>query len=118
MPETHPAPDPIPIRPRLRRQSPNLRELRTEKTRTLGSMDVLPRLLTSLQAMWLLDLRERPEESGRRPQQDHRTKKGSSQTECQSYGPNPPICQPESSLILSLASLASRGSTTLEIHRN
>src|SRR5437867_3145647 len=36
MPETHPAPDPIPIRPRLRRQSPSLRELRTKKTRTPG----------------------------------------------------------------------------------
>src|SRR5438876_9223221 len=65
MPETHPTPDPIQIRPRLRRQSPNLRELRTKKTRTLGSRDVLPRLLTSLQAM-LLDLRERPNDSRQR----------------------------------------------------
>src|SRR6266571_7962295 len=46
MPETHPAPDPIPIRPRLHRQSPSLREMRTRKTRTIGSRNLLPRLLT------------------------------------------------------------------------
>src|SRR5437899_1687292 len=46
MPETHTAPDPIPIRPRLRRQSPSVRDLRTKKTRTPGSRNLLPRLLT------------------------------------------------------------------------
>src|SRR2546428_4592699 len=46
MPETHPTPDAIPIRPRLRRQSPSLREMRTRKTRTIGSRNLLPRLLT------------------------------------------------------------------------
>src|SRR5437867_3237864 len=75
MPETHLASGPIPIRPRLRRQSLNVRELRTRKTRTTGSRNVLPRLSTTLQAMWLLDLREPPEERGRRPQQDCRTKR-------------------------------------------
>src|SRR2546422_6878079 len=66
MPETHPTPDPMPIRPRLHRQSPSMRELRTKKTRTVGSRNVLPRLLTNLQAMWLLDIRERPKENYRR----------------------------------------------------
>src|SRR5438105_10056045 len=46
MPETHPTPDPIPIRPRLHRQSPSLRELRTKKTRPTGSRNPPPRLLT------------------------------------------------------------------------
>src|SRR6266487_1591071 len=46
MPETHPAPDPIPIRPRIHRQSPSMRELRTRKTRTIGTRNRLHRLLT------------------------------------------------------------------------
>jgi len=78
MPETHPTPDPIPIRPRLRRQSPNLRELRTKKTRTLGSRDVLPRLLTRIQDMWLMDLRVQQEAGCGRPRRDLRNKRGSS----------------------------------------
>jgi hypothetical protein len=47
MSETHQSPDPIPIRPRLHRQSPSMRELRTKKTRTTGSKNVPPRLLTN-----------------------------------------------------------------------
>src|SRR6266566_1666804 len=54
----HPAPDPIPIRPRLHRQTLNVRKLRTRKTRTSGSRNVLPRLLTRIRDMWLMDLRE------------------------------------------------------------
>ena len=34
-------------------------ELRRDNTRTRRNRDRVPRLLTSLQAMWLLDLRER-----------------------------------------------------------
>src|SRR5438552_12109036 len=78
MPETHPTPDPIPIRPRLHRQSPNLRELRTEKTRNLGSRDVLPRLLTRIQDMWLMDLRVQQEAGCGRSRRDLRNKRGSS----------------------------------------
>src|SRR5438309_8919643 len=78
MPETHPTPDPIPIRPRLRRQSPNMRELRTKKTRTLGSRDVLPRLLTRIQDMWLMDLRVQQEAGCGRSRRDLRNKRGSS----------------------------------------
>src|SRR2546425_6248835 len=59
MPETHLAPDPVPVRPRFRTPRVSLRELWRKKPRTSGSRNVLPRLLTSLQAMWLLDLRER-----------------------------------------------------------
>src|SRR5438309_10130099 len=77
MPETHPAPDPIPIRPRLRRQ-PNLRELWTKKTRTLGSRNVLPRLLTRIQDMWLMDLRVQQEADCGRPRRNLRNKRGSS----------------------------------------
>ncbi len=61
--------------PRLRRQSPNLRELRTKKTRTAGSRNVLPRLLTRIQDMWLLDLREPRKESHDMPISDHRSKR-------------------------------------------
>jgi hypothetical protein len=57
--------DPIQIRPRLHRQSPSMRELRTKKTRTPGSKNVLPRPLTRMQVMWLLDLRERSDERQR-----------------------------------------------------
>ncbi len=55
MPETHPAPDPMPIRLRLRRQSVRMRELWTKKTRTVESRNVLPRLLTSLQSKRVLN---------------------------------------------------------------
>src|SRR2546427_3987002 len=75
MPETHHAPDTVPIRPRLHRQSLRVRELRTKKTRTTGSRNVLPRLLTTLQAMWLLDLREGLEESHEKDRRDNRTEK-------------------------------------------
>src|SRR5712691_5982429 len=75
MSETHPAPDPITIRPRLHRQSPSMRELRTKKTRTTESRNVLPRLLTSLQARWLMDLREPQDANGLGLQLDYRTKK-------------------------------------------
>src|SRR6266571_1709545 len=34
----------------------------------------LPRLLTRLEDLWLMNLREPPEENGRRPQQDLRTR--------------------------------------------
>jgi len=51
---------------RPRREGSNLRELPTKRTRTAGSRNVLPRLLTNLQAMWLLDIRERPKENYRR----------------------------------------------------
>ena len=75
MPETHPTPDPIPIRPRLRRQSPNLRELRTKKTRTTGSGNVLPRLLKGIEDMWLLDLRETRERSYAESSQERQTRR-------------------------------------------
>jgi hypothetical protein len=75
MPETHPTPDPIPIRPRLRRQSPDLRELRTKKTGNPGSRDVLPRLLTRIQDMWLMDLREPQETNTHRPVPHSQSKK-------------------------------------------
>jgi len=42
-----------------------MRELRREKTQTVGSRNVLPRLLTKIQAMWLLDIRERSDERQR-----------------------------------------------------
>ena len=58
MSEINPTPDPIPIRPRLHRQSPSVRELRTKKTRTNVSRNVPPRLLTKIQDMWSMDLRE------------------------------------------------------------
>ncbi len=64
--EIHVSPDPMPIEPRHHRQSPSVRELRTRKTRAAGSRNVLPRLLTSLQTMWLLDLREPPDERQRK----------------------------------------------------
>src|SRR5213080_3592197 len=78
MPETHPTPDPIPIRPRLRRQSLNVRELWTRKTRTTGSRNVLPRLLTRIQDMWLTDLREPPKESHVGSRNEHRASRISS----------------------------------------
>src|SRR2546430_13428394 len=78
MPETHPTPDPIPIRPRLRRQSPRVRELRRKKTRTPGSRNVLPRLLTKIQDMWLMDLRVQQEAGCGRARRDLRNKRGSS----------------------------------------
>src|SRR5690242_17466807 len=78
MSETHPAPDEIPIRPRLRWQSPNPRKLRTKKTRTPGSRDVLPRLLTRIQDMWLMDLRVQQEAGCDRPRRFVRSKRGSS----------------------------------------
>src|SRR2546426_886187 len=40
--------------------------------------DSVPRLLTRLEDLWLLDLRERPEESRYRSIRDHRSKRGSS----------------------------------------
>ena len=73
-------------------------ELWRNNPRTSRIRDSVPRLLTSLQAMWLLDLREPPEEK------PHATtgsnQKGSHQTECHTQDPNPPILQREGSLIL------------------
>src|SRR5260370_39173481 len=78
MPETHPAPDPIPMRPRLRRQSLSLEELRTENTRTTESRNVLPRLLTRIQDIRLMDLREPPKESHVGSPHEHRASRISS----------------------------------------
>src|SRR5947208_4463265 len=78
MPETHPTQDPIPIRPRLRRQSPSVRELRTKKTRTTGTRNVLPRLLTRIQDMWLMDLRVQQETGCNRPRRNLRNTRGPS----------------------------------------
>src|SRR5256886_17500330 len=78
MPETHPTPDPTPNRPRLRRQSPIMRKLRTKKTRTTRARNVLPRLLTKIQDMWLMDLREPPKESHVGSRHEHRASRISS----------------------------------------
>ena len=78
MPETHPTPDPTPNRPRLRRQSPSVRELRTKKTRTTGTRNVLPRPLTRIQDMWLMDLRVQQEAGCNRPRRNLRNTKGPS----------------------------------------
>jgi hypothetical protein len=55
----------ISIRLPVRRQTTSLPELRRDNSRTSRVRDGVPRLLTSLQAMWLLDLRECPNETRR-----------------------------------------------------
>src|SRR6266487_2198655 len=65
--------------PRLHRQSPSLQELRTTKTRTSGSRNVLPRLLTKIQDMWLLDLRETPIRGLQKDRRNGRIRKSSRQ---------------------------------------
>src|SRR5207245_8064518 len=75
MPRTNIPRAPISIRLPVRRQTASLAELWRNNLRTSRLWDGVPRLLTSLQVMGLLDLRELPEESGRRRQQDRRTKR-------------------------------------------
>src|SRR5467141_1487562 len=64
----------ISIRPRLHRQNLNVRKLRTTKTRTTGTRDVLPRLLTKIEDMWLLDIREPQNRAAAKPNGDRRTR--------------------------------------------
>src|SRR5437870_5625523 len=65
----------ISLRFPFRRQIASLPELWRNNTRTSRNRDSVPRLLTSLQAMWLLDLRERPKENYRRNGRDGRVKR-------------------------------------------
>jgi hypothetical protein len=66
--------NPIPIRLPVRRPTTSLPELRRNTTRTSRNRNSVPRLLTSLQAMWLLDLREPQDENGQKPQRHPRTR--------------------------------------------
>ncbi len=50
-------------------------ELWRDNLRTRRIRDSMPGLLTSLQAMWLLDLRERPDETRNERKRDGRVKK-------------------------------------------
>ncbi len=50
-------------------------ELWRDNLRTRRVRDGVPRLLTSLQAMWLLDLRERLDETRNERKRDDRVKK-------------------------------------------
>jgi len=63
LPGTHLSRDPIPIRQHVHRQSTSLSGLRRENPPAAGVRDGVPRLLTRIADMWLLDLREPPEES-------------------------------------------------------
>jgi len=65
----------ISIRLPVRRQTTSLPELRRDNSRTSRVRDGVPRLLTRLEDLWLLDLREPTDESGRGPQRDHRTRR-------------------------------------------
>ncbi len=62
----------ISIRLPVRRQTPRLPELWRDHSRTGRVRDSVPRLLTSLQAMWLLDLREHTNETRRKRKRDGR----------------------------------------------
>src|SRR6266699_2825219 len=66
---------PIPIRLPVRRPTTSLPELRRNNPRISRLWDSVPRLLTSLQAMRHLDIRERPIEVGRKSNQDDQVKK-------------------------------------------
>src|SRR6266571_966854 len=68
---------PIPIRLPVRRQTTSMPELRRNNTRTSRILDSVPRLLTSLKAMWIIDLREPLEETRSERKRDNRVKKPS-----------------------------------------
>ena len=51
--------------------------MRRNNLRTRRIRDSVSRLLTSLEAMWLLDLRERPDETRDKRQRDDRVKEPS-----------------------------------------
>ena len=63
LPGTHLSRDPIPIRQHVHRQSISLPELRRENPPAARVRNGVPRLLTRIADMWLLDLREPLEES-------------------------------------------------------
>src|SRR6266566_2832071 len=66
--------DPIPIRLPVRRPTTSLPELWRNNPRTSRNRNSVPRLWTSLQAMWLLDLREPPAESHRKGKRGYQVK--------------------------------------------
>ncbi len=91
-------------------------ELWRNNPRTSRNRNSVPRLLTKIQDMWLLDLREPPKESGHRPQRDSRTRKVPHK-QCPTQDPNPQIRERERSVIFQLHSFASRRSTGFDISR-
>src|SRR5947209_13924460 len=60
----------------------------------------VPRALTSLKAMWLLDLRERPDENQQKRQETRFSQEIFPETECHTQAPAPRILEHENSLIL------------------
>ena len=75
LPGTHLSRDPIPIRQHVHRQSTSLPGLRREDPPAARVRDGVPGLLTRLEDMWLMDLREPPEESHVRSKREPGTRR-------------------------------------------